>query len=110
MTMGGLFITLVGLGVGERFVQLPSATSFFAWLYLVIGGSLFAYSAYMYLLQHVRTSIATSYALVTPVVAILLGVYLLEETLDAYSFLAMICVLLGVWSIFKGRDMKDKPR
>ena len=47
MTMGGLFITLVGLGIGERFVQVPSTTSFLAWLYLVVGGSLFAYSAYM---------------------------------------------------------------
>ena len=107
MTLGGVFITLVGLILGERFLQTPSTVSFLAWFYLVVGGSLFAYSAFMYLLQNVRTSVATSYALVTPVVAILLGVLLLSETLDVYSFLAMACVLLGVWSIFKGRDLKD---
>ena len=107
MTLGGAFITVIGLLTGERFTQLPSAISFFAWLYLVIGGSLFAYSAYMYLLQNIRTSVATSYALATPVVAILLGVHLLGETLDIFAFAAMASVILGVWFIFKGRDVRD---
>jgi len=104
MLMGGLCIGIIGLFIGERMLVMPSIRSTSAWLFLVVGGSLFAYSAYMYLLQAVRTSIATSYAFVTPVVAILLGVYFLGETLDLYSFAAMFCVIAGVLCIFKGRE------
>lgn len=104
MLMGGLFIGVIGLAYGESLAAYPSVRSIGAWLFLVIGGSLFAYSAYMYLLQAVRTSVATSYAFVTPIVAILLGVYFLGERLDVYSFAAMFCVISGVLCIFKGRE------
>lgn len=107
MLLGGLAITMVGFLLGERVTEMPTIRSLGAWLYLVVGGSLFAYSAYMYLLQQVRTSVATSYAFVTPVVAILLGVYFLSETLDLFSFASMICVLFGVACIFKGRALKE---
>ena len=104
MLMGGLAIGAIGIAANEGFTEFPSTRSLSAWLFLVVGGSLFAYSAYMYLLQTVRTSVATSYAFITPVVAILLGVYFLDETLDVYSFGAMVCVIAGVLCIFKGRE------
>ncbi|MEO9825904.1 MAG: EamA family transporter [Paracoccaceae bacterium] len=104
MLMGGLAIGIIGFAANESFSVMPSVRSFSAWLFLVVGGSLFAYSAYMYLLQTVRTSVATSYAFVTPVVAILLGVYFLGETLDLYSLGAMVCVIAGVLCIFRGKE------
>lgn len=107
MLMGGIAISIIAFLIGERLVEMPSARSITAWVFLVIGGSLFAYSAYMYLLQNVRTSVATSYAFVTPIIAILLGVYFLGEVLDAYSFAAMFCVLAGVLCIFKGREVHE---
>ncbi|MGP1395081.1 MAG: drug/metabolite exporter YedA [Inquilinaceae bacterium] len=111
MLMGGLFISCIAFVMGEDIADFnPDPTAFYAWMYLIVGGSLFAYSAYMYLLRNVRTSVATSYAFVTPIVAILLGVYFLSETVTAYSFLAMLSVLIGLAFIFKGKEKRPaKP-
>ncbi|AXS39944.1 2OG-Fe dioxygenase family protein [Breoghania sp. L-A4] len=108
MLTGGIALSIAAFALGERMTVWPTTEAFAGWLYLVIGGSFFAYTAYMYLLQQVRTSVATSYAFVTPVVAILLGVHFLEESVSRFTILAVVSVLLGVWCIFRGREDKNK--
>ncbi|HEX8918387.1 MAG TPA: drug/metabolite exporter YedA, partial [Chloroflexota bacterium] len=78
MLMGGCVIVLAGAAHGEHPV-LPTGHSLLALLYLVVFGSLIAFSAYAFLLQRVRPALATSYAYVNPVVAVLLGVGLARE-------------------------------
>lgn len=95
MLAGGLLLGLLSLGLGERWTP-PSAASLWALAYLTVFGSLVAYSAYMYLVAHTRPALATSYAYVNPVVAVLLGVGLGGETLTGLGWAAMGVILTGV--------------
>jgi drug/metabolite transporter (DMT)-like permease len=106
MLAGGTIVSLAGLGFGERLVGMPTTSAIVSWLYLVVAGSLGAYTAYMYLLRTVRTAVATSYTLVTPVVAVLLGAWFLAERISPLTIVAVVTVLCGVWFIFKGRAVK----
>ena len=64
--------------------------------YLVVFGSLVAFSAYLYLLKTVRPALATSYAYVNPVVAVGLGVAFAGERIGAAEWLAMAVIVLAV--------------
>ncbi len=96
MLSGGLFLLGMSLALGERITQMPSPSSILALFYLTLFGSLIAYSAFTYLLDNVRPALATSYAYVNPVVAVILGVLIVHEQLDIYTFIALPIILLGV--------------
>ncbi|MBB5235294.1 drug/metabolite transporter (DMT)-like permease [Deinococcus budaensis] len=95
MLAGGVLLGLLSLGLGERWTE-PTAASLWALAYLTVFGSLVAYSAYMYLVAHTRPALATSYAYVNPVVAVLLGVGLGGETLTGLGWGALGVILTGV--------------
>ncbi len=108
MLAGGLITALFGLAIGESITTMPDAGAIWSWVYLVVAGSLGAYSAYMWLLNNVRTALATSYTLVTPAVAVLLGFWFLNEDINLFTVLAVAAVICGVAFIFKGRAVKSK--
>ncbi|MVN85294.1 drug/metabolite exporter YedA [Deinococcus sp. HMF7620] len=94
LTGGGVLLGL-SLLLGEPW-GTPSAASLWALAYLTVFGSLVAYSAYMYLVAHTRPALATSYAYVNPVVAVLLGVGLGGERLGPLGWVALGVILAGV--------------
>jgi drug/metabolite transporter (DMT)-like permease len=67
-----------------------------AWLYLVVFGSLIAFNAYMVLLARAPAALASSYTFVNPVIAMLLGVGLVGETVTPFEYGAVAVVLAGV--------------
>ena len=68
-----------------------------AWLvYLVLVGSLVAFSAYVWLLAHAPISLTATYAYVNPVVAVLLGALVLGEPVTAAVVAGGAVVVLGV--------------
>ena len=67
-----------------------------AWFFLVVFGSLIAFNAYMVLLQQSSAGLASSYAFVNPVIAMLLGVAIAGETVTGYEWSAVAVVLAGV--------------
>jgi drug/metabolite transporter (DMT)-like permease len=79
-------------------------------LYLVVFGALVGFSAYSYLLRHVRTSLATSYAYVNPVVAVLLGVTLAGDRMAQAGLVAMPIILVGVALVLLGRERRPRSR
>ena len=80
MLAGGGVLTVIGLASGEGFHPLAySARSWLAWAYLVVFGSVVAFSAYVWLLQSAAVSLAATYAYVNPLVAVLLGWLILAE-------------------------------
>lgn len=95
MVAGGALILLLSVVFREGW-HTPTAASLWATAYLVVFGSLIAYSAYMYLVLHTRPALATSYAYVNPVVAVLLGTLLGGEHLGALGWAALVVILLGV--------------
>jgi len=96
MLCGGVAMCVVGTLVGERFHQLPSAHAIGAFWYLVVMGSLVGFSAYIWLLHHVRPALASSYAYVNPAIAVVLGALLAHERFGGRELAAMGVILLGV--------------
>ena len=102
MLIGGVFVAIMGLILGQRITSMPSVPSLLALLYLIIFGSLIAFSAYGYVLRNVRSALATSYAYVNPVVAVCLGVMLAGESITVLTIVAMVVILIGVALISLG--------
>lgn len=96
MLCAGTVLLIIGLSSGERIVHWPTSSALWAMLFLITGGSLVAFTAYMYLLSHVRPALATSYAYINPVVAVGLGVWLAGETVTIAGIIAMVVILSGV--------------
>jgi drug/metabolite transporter (DMT)-like permease len=65
-------------------------------VYLIVGGSLIGYSAYIYILGHAPTAKVSTYAYVNPVVAVFLGWLVLGEKVDAYILAGSIIVISSV--------------
>lgn len=96
MLLGGVFLIAVALVKGENFSALMTAAAFAAWSYLVVAGSLLAFTAYMFLLARVSPALASSYAYVNPLIAVTLGVMLGGEKLGPRETLAMAIILGSV--------------
>ncbi|HYO65483.1 MAG TPA: drug/metabolite exporter YedA [Archangium sp.] len=96
MLTGGALLLLLSFGLGEHLTAVPSPRALSAFVYLVLFGSLVAFSAYGYLLRNARPALATSYAYVNPMVAVLLGTLLAGESLSSWGMLAMGAILGSV--------------
>jgi drug/metabolite transporter (DMT)-like permease len=97
LLLGGLMIVAAGLLAGEGGDVHPSAfsgDSLLAFAYLVVVGSVVAFSVYSWLLRNVRVSKVATYAYVNPVVAIVLGWLILDETVTV-TMLAGAAVIVA---------------
>ncbi|HYF61086.1 MAG TPA: drug/metabolite exporter YedA [Burkholderiaceae bacterium] len=74
-----------------------------AWGYLIVAGSLLAFSAYMYLMANVRPALAASYTYVNPAVALLVGAWLGAETVAPQTLVALPVILAAVALLMGGR-------
>lgn len=82
----------------------------FAVAYLAIFGSLIAINAYMYLIRNVTPAVATSYAYVNPVVAVLLGTGFAGESLSAVEWLALGIIIFAVVLVTLGKYLLPARR
>lgn len=96
MLIGGAVLLVGSVASGERLQQMPDLAGWLALAYLTLLGSIVAFSAYLYLLKHVRPAAATSYAYVNPVVAVLLGVTFAGERIGIEEWLAMTVIVSAV--------------
>ncbi|HTV87291.1 MAG TPA: drug/metabolite exporter YedA [Dyella sp.] len=96
MLCGSAALLAVGFLAGERLPAHPGMRATLAAVYLVIFGSLIAFSAYLYVLKHARPALATSYGYVNPPVAVLFGVMILGERIGTSDLVGMAIILLGV--------------
>jgi drug/metabolite transporter (DMT)-like permease len=99
MLAGGLFLGAVAGMLGELRGFDPAAVSPRAWLslvYLIVPGSIIAFTAYVWLLHHESPTKVGTYAYVNPVVAVLLGYFVAGEALGVRTLLGTVCVLISV--------------
>lgn len=96
MLCGSGWMLVAAVIHGERITAVPSLGATAAMLYLVVAGSIFGFTAYIWLLHHVRPALATSYAYVNPPIAVLFGALLAGERFTAHDLGAMAVILLGV--------------
>jgi drug/metabolite transporter (DMT)-like permease len=104
MIVGGGLLILAGIVRGEHIPTILPLPSLLAMGYLIVVGSLVAYSAYNYLLVHARPTLATSYAYVNPLVAVLLGVGLAGEKISPSGIFALAIILAGVVIVVLARE------
>jgi drug/metabolite transporter (DMT)-like permease len=112
MLTASVFLGIAGLASGE--VQQVHADSFaakpvIAWVYLVLVGSLIAFSAYAWLLKNVRISTVSTYAFVNPVVAVALGALFLDEAIGWTMIVAGGAIVVAVVLIVTARTPAAKP-
>lgn len=110
MLCGG--VVLMGLAAvsGETMSWPPEPVALAAWVYLVVFGSLIAFNAYMVLLAGAPAGLASSYTFVNPVIAMLLGVWIANETVTRFEWYAVAVVLAGVLLLlFKRRGGAIRP-
>jgi len=103
MLGGGLSLIVMATLHGERFD--PATVPVSSWLalaYLVVFGSLVAYTAFIYVIGHSRPALATSYAYVNPVVAVGLGALFAGESISAPILAGMAVILTGVGLVMAG--------
>ena len=109
MLFGGLAISVASYWKGERFslelISNMSVTSKWAWIYLVLIGSIMGYGAYIWLLNNTSLSLASTYAYVNPVIAVLLGLIVLNEPVAWPLFLGGVVVLSGVALVVSGERL-----
>ncbi len=110
MLVGAVALLAVSLLAGERVAGPVAPHAWAAAAYLTVFGSLLGFSAYAYLLQQVRPSLATSYAYVNPLVAVTLGVLVLGETISPLGVAGMLAILLGVGLVLAGREAGQEAR
>ena len=99
---GGLECLFLGILFGEHcnthFENL-NMTITFAFLWMVIGGSIIAYSSYFWLLNHVPISIAVSYEYVVPVIALYFGWLMCDEVITTKMIFSCFLIISSVFMI-----------
>jgi drug/metabolite transporter (DMT)-like permease len=103
MLAGCVVLLVASLVAGERPTWPIDVRAFWSWLYLVVAGSLVAFSAIMLLLQRTPTAVSSSYAYVNPIIGLLLGVWLGGETVTVSEWLAAALVVGSVVLMLSGR-------
>jgi drug/metabolite transporter (DMT)-like permease len=112
MLAAGVFLAVAGLAGGEA--NAIHADSFstkpvIAFVYLVVVGSLIAFSAYAWLLKNVRIAAVSTYAFVNPVVAVTLGSVFLGEPVGWTTLVAGGAIVVAVVLIVSGRAPAPRP-
>jgi drug/metabolite transporter (DMT)-like permease len=99
MLAGGVALLVAALGRGELAHVDPatfSTSSLIAFGYLIVFGSLVAFSAYTWLLQNASVSLVSTYAFVNPVVAVVLGALILSEPITPTIVIGAAVIVVAV--------------
>jgi drug/metabolite transporter (DMT)-like permease len=96
MATAGPVLLVFSLLHGEHLPAVIPVRAIVALAYLVVFGSLVAYTAYMYLLAKAPVTVASSYAYVNPVVALVLGAAFYDERLPSALVVALPLILIAV--------------
>ena len=112
MLAGGSMMLLVGATLGESSQLRLGEVSGRAWVsfvYLVLAGSVLAYSAYLWLIRVTTVTRVSTYAYVNPAVAVLLGAGFAGEVITPVGGLAALVIVLAVSLILTGSG-RSGPR
>jgi drug/metabolite transporter (DMT)-like permease len=104
---GGIGLFLAASLTGEpRPTPIPEAWA--AWGYLVVFGSVIAFTSFVKALRLLPTNIVMTYAYVNPVVAVILGRVILDEPITPWTIAGSVLIILGVMGVFHERRVKPR--
>ncbi|MFM9141379.1 MAG: EamA family transporter [Actinomycetota bacterium] len=110
MLAASFALILSGLIRGERFSEF-SQSSFESWFwfgYLVLVGSIIAFTAYLWLVVNAPVSLVATYAYINPVIAVLLGVLFLNEVITFNYAIGGIIIILGVLVVVTSESRRKR--
>ncbi len=110
MLFGGLFCLPFSLAFDDYSLISWTPTSIGALTYLALIGSLTAYAMYSYALAVLPLTIASLYSYINPLVAVVLGWWILSETLNAKIIVAIAVTLAGIYLVNRGYRQLTRPR
>ena len=99
MLVGGILLTVAAALLGEFRNFHVGAVAIGGWLallYLIVAGSIVAFTAYVWLIHHESPAKVGTYAYVNPVVAVLLGYFLGGEQLGPRTIIGTVLILVSV--------------
>jgi drug/metabolite transporter (DMT)-like permease len=99
MLLAGVMFLVIATALGEWKNLHFSGRSASAFIYLTTVGAIGGFAAYAYALKHLPVALVSLYAYINPIIAVLLGVLLLNEPFNARMGLAAAIVLAGVWVV-----------
>ena len=99
MVFSGIMLLIAATAHGDWAQLSFTPRTIAAMLYLSVAGSLIAYSAYIYAIQHLPLQLVSLYAYINPMIAVGLGTLLLNEPLSARILVAAALVLAGTWIV-----------
>lgn len=110
MFFGGLMLLIASLAFGEQWVSPIdwNADVQLVMIILVIFGSIAAFTSFNYLLKLVSPEKVATSTYVNPIIAMLLGWYVLKESISMQSIIAAIVLLTGVYFINSAKREKEK--
>jgi drug/metabolite transporter (DMT)-like permease len=112
MLSGGVLLAIAASAFGEFRDFHPRSVSPLAWLallYLIVAGSIIAFTAYVWLIHHESPTRVGTYAYVNPVVAVLVGYFLGGEALGLRTILGTLFVLISVLVLTMTRAKQPAP-
>lgn len=112
LLFGGVFLAITSPMIDDYGqMDLFHPEVIWSMLYLIVFGSVLAYTAYMFALKELPVGIVTLYAYVNPLVAVILGYFVLSEPLTWYTALAFLSIVTGVYIVNQGyRKQHKKPQ
>ena len=110
MLISGI-VLLTGIHVTGNDISLSSITAYSWWSisYLVVFGSIFTFIAYIYSLQHLPTALASVYAYINPIVAVILGAVLVGEKMTIFIAIGGLIIIIGVYLVNNSLKKKTLP-
>ncbi|AUP77410.1 EamA family transporter [Flavivirga eckloniae] len=110
MTISGALLIIISLFIDEKWVMPINWSQDVQWslLFLILFGGVIAFTAFNYLLKVVSTEKTSTSAYVNPVVAIILGWYILDETVTTQTIIAACILLTGVFFITSRKKIKTR--
>jgi drug/metabolite transporter (DMT)-like permease len=104
---GGAALILVALARGEPAPD-PSPEAWWALGYLIVFGSIIAFTSFVQALRLLPTPVVMTYAYVNPVIAVLLGFFILGEPITTWTLAGAPLVFLGVAGVFQERSRRAR--
>jgi len=102
---GGLVLFIASFVLSEPNIS-PSFTSWLAWAYLIIFGSVIAFTSFIKALKLLPANIVFTYAFINPIVAVLLGLIVLNEPITIWTLVGSPLILIGVFGVFKEKNYR----
>ena len=101
MFFGGLFMLIIGSGLGEWSRLSFTTRTFATFIYLTLLGSVVAFASYSYALRHLPIAVVSLYTYINPVIAVVLGAVLLGEPFSLRMVAAAGIILTGMLVVGK---------